>query len=116
MLPFPVLLGSNGDDGLRGRPATRGAIPPCDKMAEWPEAIVVAPGEVSLIGRLRRAGVHGRDCSISISVSKVLRERSGAIIVLGMSAGTSGVRSGVGRVIGMSGTGVSEMLSQLLES
>jgi hypothetical protein len=38
------------------------------------------------------------------------------MIVLGMSAGTSGVRSGVGRVIGMSGTGVSEMLSQLLES
>jgi hypothetical protein len=76
--------------------------------------MVVAPGEASPIGRLMRAGVHGRDRSISISVSKVLRERSGAMMVLGMSAGTSGVRSGVGRVIGMSGTCAREMLSQLL--
>jgi len=74
----------------------------------------MAPGEMSPTGRLMRADVHGKDPSISISVSTVLKERSGAMMVLGMSPGTSGVRSGVGRVIWISGTRVREMLSQLL--
>ena len=76
--------------------------------------MVVAPGETRSPGRLIRAGVHGRDLSISISVSTVLRERSGAMIVLGMSPGKSGVISGVGRVIWISGTRARQMYSQSL--
>ena len=78
--------------------------------------MVVAPGETRSTGRLMRAGVHGRYFSISISVSTVLSDRSGAMIVLGMSPGKSDVMSGVGRVIGISGTLARQIFSQSLRS
>ncbi len=74
----------------------------------------MAPGETCPTGLPMRTGVHRRERSISISVPNVLRDGSGAMMVLGMSVGTSDDKSGVGSVIGMSGPCASEMASQSL--
>ena len=74
----------------------------------------MAPGEMCPTGLLVRPGVHRSERSISISVPNVLRDGSGAMMVLGMSMGTSDDKSGEGSVIGMSGPCASEMSSQLL--
>jgi hypothetical protein len=74
----------------------------------------VAPGETCPTGLPMCAGVHKTERSISISVPNVLRDRSGATMVLGMSMGTSDDKSGVGSVIGMSGPCGSEISSQWL--
>ena len=75
---------------------------------------MVVPGETCPTGLPMRAGVHRSERSNSISVPNVLRERSGAMMVLGMSVGTSDDKSGVGNVIGMSGPCASEISSQWL--
>ena len=96
---------------VRGFAAGLGRVVPLVHVVELltgPRLSCWHPGETSPTDRLMRAGVHGNErsisISVSISVSIVLRERSGAMMVLGMSPGTSDVMSGVGRVIRISGT------------
>jgi len=108
---------------VRGFAAGLGRVVPLVHVVELltgPRLSCWHPGETSPTDRLMRAGVHGNErsisISVSISVSIVLRERSGAMMVLGMSPGTSDVMSGVGRVIRISGTRPRNMLSQSLRS